>query len=613
MTTDSPRVVLVVPPFQSVVRPNLGVSLLAATLQEAGVSARVSYLNMEFAQLVGVEASDWLAIEADCRALLGEWIFAGAASPDGGAAGSLPQELERVVPGPMRGPVLQARLLASGFLMGAAARLVDHGPAIIGVTSSFHQTCAAVGLARQIKALAPRTITCLGGGNCEGEMGRALAAAFADVIDHVFSGECDHAFPDFARAVLDGEPPARGYHLAPPVEDLDALPAPDFGDYFTTLARMDYADRVRPGLLYESSRGCWWGQQRHCRYCGVNGTRLTFRARSAEVVARELEQQAARWGVRRFEATDNILGPKDTAPLFDRLAARAEGQELDLFYEVRSNMSHDQLARAARGGLTWVQAGVEGLDDQLLRAMDKGVTGLDNIRFLRDCHELGVRPLWIILHNIPDEDPAAYRRMTALAPLLEHLSPPERCYPVRLDRHSPYQEQPQELGFDQVRPAAAYSLAFDFLDPEQVAGLAYYFEGDPRNPAPPEEIEALRQAVQQWQQRFFAPSGRAELTLSESMGQPLVTDSRAMADQAYRFLEPDQLQLLQAFRKPTTVERALAELDGGAAAVEQLCSWGYLVQDGDRALSVVVEEGHRIHGWDRYFRFPGGYLTREAG
>lgn len=612
-------VALVVPPFQSVVRPNLGVSLLAAALGQRGIEARVHYLNMEFAQLVGVRPCDWLSIESDCRALLGEWVFAGAAAPDGHADNhQLPPQMEAAVPPPMLAPLLSARALAHGFMLGAAARLVDDGPAVVGLTTSFHQTCAAVALAREIKRLAPETVTCMGGGNCEGAMGRALAEAFSGEVDHVLSGECDGAFPDLVEQLLAGRAPAPGFFEAPPVEDLDSLPVPDFSDFFATLERMDYAGVVRPGLLYESSRGCWWGQQRHCRYCGVNGTRLTFRARSATRVIEELRQQATRWGVRRFEAADNILGPKDTAGIFDELAGWDADDRPDLFYEVRSNMSHDQLARAARGGMTWVQAGIEGLDDELLARMDKGVSGLDNIRFLRDCQEIGIHPLWIILHNIPGEDPEAYRRMAALAPTLEHLPPPERCYPVRLDRHSPYQERPVELGFSRARPADAYGHVFDFLDAELVAGLAYYFQGEPRDPAPGLVLEELTAAVQRWQRRFFAPSKRAELSLSLSMGQHLITDTRSMADQGFRFLEPDQHRVLLAFRRPAQVDPALeelaTELESGEAAAGvfgKLERWGYLVRDGQRAVSVAVQEGHRVHGWDKFFKFPGGYLAPE--
>ena len=611
-------VALVVPPWQSVVRPNLGVSRLAADLAEVGILARVHYLNMEFAALAGVRLSDWLAIESDCRALLGEWVFCAAAAGDEHHCVELPQQMAAVIPPPLVEQVLAARELAAGFVADAAAQLALDEPLVVGMTTSFHQTCAAVALAREVKRLRPDTITCLGGGNCAGSMGRALAAAFPQV-DHVFSGECDDVFPAFVQAVLAGASPGADFRQAAPVEELDRLPPPDFSDYFATLVRMDYAAEVRPGLLFESSRGCWWGQRRHCRFCGVNGTNMTFRARAAERVAAELSQQRSRWGVRRFEAADNILGPGDTAQLFDELAAGEESDRLDLFYEVRSNMSHAQLLRAARGGLTWVQAGIEGLDDELLRKMDKGVTGLDNIRFLRDCQEIGIHPLWIILHSIPGEDPEAYRRMTALAPLLEHLPPPERCYAVRLDRHSPYQQHPRELGFSRARPADAYGHVFGFLDPALVAGLAYYFQGAPRDPAPAAVVEELSRAVERWQQRFFAPSGRAELTLSLSMGQHLVTDSRHGAGQGFCFLEPDQHRVLSAFRRPARVEAALAatapalEAPARAAtAFGELTRRGYLIQNGDRAVSVVVEDGHRVHGWDRFFKFPGGYLARPG-
>nr|WP_254701526.1 hypothetical protein [Neorhizobium galegae] len=42
------------------------------------------------------------------------------------------------------------------------------------------------------------------------------------------------------------------------VENMHALPLPDFSDYFAELEQSLYADRVYPGLPMEFSRGCWW-------------------------------------------------------------------------------------------------------------------------------------------------------------------------------------------------------------------------------------------------------------------------------------------------------------------------------------------------------------------
>jgi hypothetical protein len=82
--------------------------------------------------------------------------------------------------------------------------------------------------------------------------------------------------------------------------------------------------------------------------------------------------------------------------------------------------------------------------------MEKGVTALQNICLLRNSAELGLRPLWSILHGFPGEGPKNYQRMADIIPMLEHLVPPYSCTPIRLDRFRPYFERAVDLGFRDV-------------------------------------------------------------------------------------------------------------------------------------------------------------------
>ena len=68
-------ILIVVPPFLSAVRPSLAVSTLKASLTEVGVASDVLYLNLRFAEEIGPRLSEWISVAADCRWLLGDWIF----------------------------------------------------------------------------------------------------------------------------------------------------------------------------------------------------------------------------------------------------------------------------------------------------------------------------------------------------------------------------------------------------------------------------------------------------------------------------------------------------------------------------------------------------------
>ena len=46
-----------------------------------------------------------------------------------------------------------------------------HRPRVVGFTTTFHQTCASLAVARRLKALPDPPLVVFGGANCEGEMG----------------------------------------------------------------------------------------------------------------------------------------------------------------------------------------------------------------------------------------------------------------------------------------------------------------------------------------------------------------------------------------------------------------------------------------------------------
>src|SRR5207248_2768376 len=127
-------------------------------------------------------------------------------------------------------------------------RLIDDFPwdevAIAGFSSTFQQSAASFALARRLKQRYPRIVTVFGGANFDGEMGPELVRA-VDCIDAAIIGEGDTAFPGLLDALaaggsLDHVPGLarrQGKQVtvtapAPPADQLDDLPAPDYDEYF---------------------------------------------------------------------------------------------------------------------------------------------------------------------------------------------------------------------------------------------------------------------------------------------------------------------------------------------------------------------------------------------
>jgi radical SAM superfamily enzyme YgiQ (UPF0313 family) len=110
----------------------------------------------------------------------------------------------------------------------------DLHPRIVGFTTTFHQTCGSLAVARRLKALPDPPIVVFGGANCEGEMGLQMIRSF-DCIDYVCCGEADLTFPRLLAHLLRDGPPvsagvlhrgAREVVGSDAVQDLNALPYP---------------------------------------------------------------------------------------------------------------------------------------------------------------------------------------------------------------------------------------------------------------------------------------------------------------------------------------------------------------------------------------------------
>ena len=133
------------------------------------------------------------------------------------------------------------------------------------------------------------------------------------------------------------------------VTNFDQAPPPDYDDYFADLDELDRqgSTGLNRILLYEGSRGCWWGEKHHCTFCGLNAQAMDFRAKSPEQVASELEYLSSRYNTSRFRLVDNIIDMKYVDGLFGQLAQ--QHIDLDVFMETKSNLNKRQIQTLARG------------------------------------------------------------------------------------------------------------------------------------------------------------------------------------------------------------------------------------------------------------------------
>ena len=510
------HVVFPVVPFADVGRPAMGVGLLIAEARAAGHSAEAIYFNVDLAARVGLAPYQRIASNFPPNLLIGEWIFADDVF---GAEVAAPEEYLTDILLPYLGEdpelvetMAEIRRIRADYLDACVAEIMACKPDVVGFSTVFHQTCACLGMARRLKALPNPPVVVFGGANCEGEMGLQMIRSF-EWIDYVCSGESDLSFPRLldrlAGRAEDAPVPGvleRGATQTPArsaaIMAMDSLPYPDFDDYFARLAGSDLAGLFDGHLVFETSRGCWWGAKHHCTFCGLNGDTMAFRSKSPERAFDEIVWLADRHKSSRVGCVDNILDMKYVKTLFPRLAEA--DLKLDMFFEVKANLRRDQLQALKAGGVSQIQPGIESFSDDVLKLMEKGCTGFQNIQLLRWCAEIGIEVSWNLLAGFPREDPDDYAAMARLFPRLTHLDPPCACGMLRLDRFSPFHTRAEELGIRRMRPARAYFYVYP-LGRRELARLAYFFDHDYEDDRDPNAYVAPVQAeVGKWKAARFA-------------------------------------------------------------------------------------------------------------
>jgi len=620
---DAVDVVLVSMPFAEVQRPSIALGLLRASLAETDIRSDVVYANLSFAETVGL-ASYQAMQSTPTDHLLGEWCFADNLFPSDAARDDEYLSLVLDVRSQGFAPLLEQRkdlmlwmrARSGTYLDRLAAAIVARAPRIVGCSSVFQQHCASLALLKRIGELSPDTVLLMGGANCEGEMGVETLRAFP-WVDCVVSGEADGIFPQLCRTLLeqgrDADPAALPQgaisqaHLrdgagdSPPprpvFRNLDALPVPDYSQYFEALRGSTLSPMIQPGLLAESSRGCWWGEKSHCTFCGLNGTGMKYRSKSAARVVLELEELSRRYGIRSVQYVDNILDMSFFRTVLPALAAADEKYEL--FYETKANLKRDEVRLLAEAGVRWIQPGIESLDDDLLDRIGKGNSAIINVQLLKWASELGIHVSWNLLSGIPGASDARYAEMARWLPAIFHLQPPTGVSRIRYDRFSPYHMRPRDFGLT-LEPSRAYGYVYP-LPKASLMRLAYSFEDSERPGHVHRALQEgpgqqeLQETVQQWNHLWL--SSRPLLQAYDDGRRLQILDTRPCARQTHWIageLEAEVYRLCDSGQSSPALLKALSargiqvsvqELE---AAIDALCDAQLALRLNGRLLGLAV-------------------------
>jgi ribosomal peptide maturation radical SAM protein 1 len=547
------RVMLINMPWAMPERPSIELGILQSVLSRAGIQTQVRSFNLAFMDyLASVDAdlpeqeerffpvTDYLLVATYYYIVgLGDWTFAVAPFRDASKKSDEQYfDYIRARTGleEMIAKAVRVRELVPAFLERCVEDVLAAAPSVIGFTTVFNQNVPSLVLAKLLKLRDPSLHIVFGGGNCDGPMGEALHRAFP-WVDTVVRGEGEHVLPELVRDVFAGRAirpqPGLCYREGErrvviaqeggAEVQMDELPLPDYDEYFERLAESSLKPEILRNLTipFESARGCWWGAKAHCTFCGLNGTAMPFRSKSPARVVSELMTLARKHERLDFQAVDNIIAMPYFQDVLPQL--RDAGYDFKLTYETKSNLKKEQLRVMREAGVLKIQPGVESFSTPILKLMKKGVTGLQNIRLLKWCAELGIVPYWNLLYGFPGEPPEEYDRMAEVMKSLTHLRPPQAVSVIYLERFSPYHQRPREYGLEITGPKPFYRFIYP-CDEATLNDLAYVFDYSYDDGREPETyVAAVLERIEAWQADF---ENGSELSYRRGPGFLLINDRR---------------------------------------------------------------------------------------
>ena len=232
-------------------------------------------------------------------------------------------------------------------------------------------------------------------------------------ISAIFSGEPENHLLKIVEALANGVTPNQvpGLSLpdcasnvqAPPLENLDLLPFPDYSDFPWHL----YPNRIIPMM---TGRGCGWGV---CTFCSdvVTAAGRGFRARSPENVIDEMRYQSDRYKTNTFTFLDLKLN--SDLSVWHELANSSQSAVPNCMWtaSVHANANasnHDgltasELRDARAGGLVRLTTGLESGSSRILNLMGKGTNPEVLSQFIRYAAEAGISVRLTAIVGYPGE------------------------------------------------------------------------------------------------------------------------------------------------------------------------------------------------------------------
>lgn len=395
--------------------PSPAFSVLKSYLQKNGITAKVSYWNLQFVdlQLEFLRTSDITVLDSEELNLL---IFFNYISI---RSGDLKSQLH------IKSRLMQLKPHFVGFehnffeehMINYANKLDELIDSLIadicsgnisfyGFSANLYQWLPASIIAAKIRAKFPKAIFLLGGiGSFE------TAAKFLEYFpqfDCALWGEGENALTEVIRAYTYNHSAlnlvsnivyrssvgiCKSNNSKVSFVELSTSPIPNFSDYFSQIDSVWFKDAVSKVIPIEGGRGCHWNR---CHFCYLNSG-YKNRVKSVEALGAEIVRHISCYKCDTISFLDNDIINNDISRFEHLLELLSEVKRYNPNFKVSlaeiitRGVSSDIIKKMAIAGFEAVQIGYESPSDSLLGKIQKKNTFASNLLFIKYALTYGIK------------------------------------------------------------------------------------------------------------------------------------------------------------------------------------------------------------------------------
>jgi ribosomal peptide maturation radical SAM protein 1 len=488
--SPNPKVLFASMPWASCVMPSLGLGILKAQLNKSQIESRIRSFNLFFLKYSSIKTYVSLADIYAINDSLFTYEFESGLSEEQiemykmvtkGVLqrGYFHNEKRYNTPERLLDMLIKARnQIVPDFLSDCLAYVQSYNPTMVGFTCMYDQTIASLALAKKIKEEYPDIFIVFGGYAVEGETGELLIKTFP-FVDCVAFGEGEYLIEDLAKSSIDREllanipnicyrrknSPIIYYTEEKNDFDINKSPCPDYDDFLLDIEEM--STQLQRDIYWQMipitfSRGCWWGEKKHCVFCGINDKALKHSYKIPEVVLSNIMDLKNKYNKSKFLISDYILPYTYYNILLPRLAEINKSTDTPFTFscEIKSNVKDNDFYMLKEAGFTDVQPGIESFSTNVLQKMNKGVTAIQNIYCLMLGIKYGISVNYNFLYGFPNDEYSDYDHLLKIIPMLYHLNYPMSFTPIIIARDSPLYKSGLKSGLEKPY---SYHHSYDVL------------------------------------------------------------------------------------------------------------------------------------------------------